>query len=115
MIGGADDDRPITLKTDSLGNVWIVGYTRSAGAGGWDILVLAHEAKRGFQDVFATFGGAADDNGTAIQPLPDGSLLVAGYSLNLSTPSPDAFVMRVSSLKEQKLPKAIRKRAVIRN
>jgi uncharacterized delta-60 repeat protein len=115
MIGGADDDRPITLKADSHGNVWIVGYTKSAGAGGWDILVLAYAPMNGFRDVFATFGGAADDNGTAIQPLPDGSLLVAGYSLNLSTASPDAFVMRVSPLKEQKLPKAIRKREVIRN
>jgi hypothetical protein len=62
--------------------------------------------------MFATFGGADDDNGTAIQPLPDGSLLVAGYSKNLSTPSPDAFVMRVSPLTDQKLPKTIRKRRV---
>jgi hypothetical protein len=112
MIGGPNDDRPITLKADSLGNVWIVGYTRSAGAGGWDILVVAYEPNSGFQNVFATFGGAADDNGTAIQPLTDGSLLVAGYSLDLSTPSPDAFVMRVSPLKEPKLPKAVRKRRV---
>jgi hypothetical protein len=112
MIGGADDDRPITSKVDSHGNLWIVGYTKSAGAGGWDILVLSYEPKRGFRDMFATFGGADDDNGTAIQPLPDGSLLVAGYSKNLSTPSPDAFVMRVSPLTDQKLPKTIRKRRV---
>jgi uncharacterized delta-60 repeat protein len=112
MIGGADDDRPITPKTDSRGTVWIVGYTKSAGAGGWDVLVVSYDPRKGFGDVFATFGGGADDNGTAIQPLPDGSLLVAGYSKNLSTPSPDAFVMRVAPFKNPKLPQAIRKRKV---
>jgi uncharacterized delta-60 repeat protein len=112
MIGGADDDRPITLKADSHGNVWIVGYTKSAGAGGWDVLVTSYDPASGFRNVFATFGGTADDNGTALEPLPDGSLLVAGYSRNLSTPSPDAFVMRVSPIKDQNLPAAIRKRKV---
>jgi uncharacterized delta-60 repeat protein len=112
MIGGADDDRPITPKVDSNGHVWIVGYTKSAGAGGWDVLIVSYAPKSGFRNVFATFGGADDDNGTALQPLADGSVLVAGYSKNLSTPSPDAFVMRVSTLKDQKLPTAIRKRKV---
>jgi hypothetical protein len=112
MIGGPDDDRPITVKVDSRGQVWIVGYTKSAGAGGWDVLVTSYDPKSGFANVFATFGGSADDNGTAIQPLRDGSLLVAGYSRNLATPSPDAFVMRVAPVKNQKLPKTIRKRKV---
>lgn len=112
MIGGADDDRPITPKVDSKGQVWIVGYTKSAGAGGWDVLVVSYAPKSGFRNVFATFGGADDDNGTALQPLSDRSLLVAGYSKNLSTPSADAFVMRVSTLRDQKLPTAIRKRKV---
>ncbi|HSC06763.1 MAG TPA: hypothetical protein VLD59_08050 [Steroidobacteraceae bacterium] len=112
MIGGADDDRPITPKVDSNGHVWIVGYTKSAGAGGWDVLVVSYAPKSGFRNVFATFGGADDDNGTALQPLSDRSLLVAGYSKNLSTPSADAFVMRVSTLRDQKLPTAIRKRKV---
>jgi hypothetical protein len=111
MIGGPDDDRPITPKVDAHGNVWIAGYTKSAGAGGWDVLVTVYDPRRGFGNVFAAFGGTGDDNGTAVQPLPDGTLLVAGYSLNLSTPSPDAFVMRVS-LRPSVLPEAIRKRRV---
>jgi hypothetical protein len=112
MIGGAGDDRPITPKADAHGNVWIAGHSRSAGAGGSDILVTSYDPRNGFRNIFATYGGGADDNGTAIQPLPDGSLLVAGYTRNLSTPSPDAFVMRVPALKDQKLPKSIRARKV---
>jgi hypothetical protein len=112
QIGGAGDDRPILAKADARGIVWITGYTKSAGAGGWDAVVTAYNPDRGFENVFSTFGGAADDNGTAIRPLPDGSFLVAGYSQDLSTPSVDAFVMRVSAFKAQKLPKAIRKRQV---
>ena len=109
-IGGADDDRPITPKVDAQGIVWIVGYTKSAGAGGWDVLVTSYDPRSGFGNVFATFGGTNDDNGTAIQPLPDGTLLVAGYSRNLSTASPDAFVMRVSAFGDDELPKTILKR-----
>lgn len=112
LIGGPGDDRAMTSKADAEGRVWIAGYTKSAGAGGWDVMITAFDADTGFTNTFATFGGAADDHGTAILPLRDDSFLVAGYSENLSTPSKDSFVMRVEAFKDRPLPKEIRKRRV---
>lgn len=95
LLGGAADDRPILAKLDALGRVWIVGYTKSAGAGGWDVIVARLDAQGSFDGGAITLGGASDDNGTAIRPLADGSLLVAGYS-PLGQGGEDAFVARIT-------------------
>lgn len=95
LLGGAGDDRPILAKVDAEGQVWIVGYTKSAGAGGWDVIVARLGAGGGFDSGVLTLGGSGDDNGTAIRPLGDGSLLVAGYSTGLGGGGEDAFVARI--------------------
>lgn len=112
LIGGPGDDRAMTAKADADGRVWIVGYANSTGAGALDVVITALDADTGFTNVFATFGGPADDNGTAILPLRDDSFLVAGYSENLATPSKDSFVMRVAAFADRPLAKDIRKRRV---
>ena len=38
-----------------------------------------------------------DDHGTAVLPLGDGSLLVAGYSTGLGAGGQDAFVLKLRS------------------
>jgi hypothetical protein len=110
VIGGGGDDRPMSARPDARGIVWIAGYTKSIGAGGWDVLLTAYDPGRGFTDVFTAFGGAEDDNGTMVQPLADGSLLVAGYSKSLSAQEQDAFLMRVARPQKTKLPKDVRRR-----
>jgi len=112
VIGGADDDRPMSARPDSRGIVWIAGYTKSIGAGGWDALLTAYDPDRGFTNVFTAFGGPEDDNGTMVQPLADGSLLLAGYSKSLSAQAQDAFLMRVSGPQKPKLAKDVRRRKV---
>jgi hypothetical protein len=97
LLDGPDDDRPILAKVDAEGRVSIVGYTRSAGAGGWDMIVAQLDAQGAFRPGVLTVGGPADDNGTAIRPLADGSLLVAGYSNGLGGGAQDAFVARLSA------------------
>jgi hypothetical protein len=95
LLGGASDDRPILAKADAQGRIWIVGYTKSAGEGGWDLIVARLDAAGRFDGGAVTLGGPADDNGTAIRPLADGSLLVAGYS-PLGRGGEDAFVARIA-------------------
>ena len=95
LLGGAADDRPIQARLDAAGRVWIVGYTRSAGEGGWDVIVARLDAAGSFEGGVLTLGGQSDDNGTAIRPLADGSLLVAGYS-PLGRGGEDAFVVRIA-------------------
>jgi len=97
MIGGADDDRPILAKADAQGRVWVVGYTRSAGAGGWDLIFVRLDAAGAFEPGAITLGAAGDDQGTAVRPLADGSVLVGGYSDALGGGGQDAFVARITA------------------
>ncbi len=94
-FGGTGDERAIGLKRAG-DRVWIVGQTSSAGAGGSDLLVASLGADGGFDGGALTLGGTADDNGTAIHPLPGGGLLIAGYSRNLGVGAQDAFIARVT-------------------
>jgi len=96
-FGGADDDRAILARADAEGRVWIVGYTKSAGAGGWDVIVTRVDAKGSFEGGVTTLGGDQDDNGAAIRPLADGSLLVGGYSRSFGHGGEDAFVARIAA------------------
>jgi uncharacterized delta-60 repeat protein len=95
-FGGADDDRAILAHADANGRVWVVGYTRSTGAGGWDVIVTRLDAHGSFEGGVTTLGSAADDNGTAIRALGDGSLLVAGYTRAFGHGGEDAFIARLS-------------------
>jgi len=96
MLGGAQDDRPILARSDAEGRVWIVGYTRSAGAGDWDLILARLDRDGAYEPGVIILGGTADDNGTAIRPLADGSVLVAGYSTGLGGGAQDAFVARIA-------------------
>lgn len=96
-FGGADDDRAIQARADAQGRVWIVGYTKSAGAGGWDIIIARLDATGSFEGGVTTLGSDQDDNGAAIWPLADGSLLIGGYSRSFGRGGEDAFVARISA------------------
>ena len=95
-LGGKGDDRAILAKADSAGRVWIVGHSTSAGAGGVDMLLARIGPDGAFDRAAITIGGAADDHGTAILPMADGSLLLGGYSRGLGVGAQDAFVLRLT-------------------
>ena len=94
-FGGSGDDRALFGKMDETGKVWIVGQTASAGVGGSDLLLTSLDAKGAFTGVATTIGGKENDNGSAILPIADESLLLAGYSRNLGQGGQDAFIVRV--------------------
>jgi hypothetical protein len=95
--GGAADDRAILARAGADGRVWITGHTASAGAGGDDAFVTSLGKDGSFEGAAAIIGAAADDRGTAILPLADGSLVIAGYSRSLGRGGEDAFVGRLSA------------------
>ena len=96
-FGGADDDRAILARADEQGRVWVVGYTKSTGAGGWDVIVTRLDKNGSFEGGVTTLGTDKDDNGAAIRPLADGSLLVGGYSRSFGHGGEDAFIVRISA------------------
>jgi len=97
MYGGAGDDRPRLVTADARGRMWIVGSTTSAGAGGSDALLVRLDASGRFEPGAVTIGGPADEIGTTVRRLADGSALVAGYGTAPGAGGEDAFVARVSA------------------
>ncbi len=95
--GGIADDRAILAKSDVKGRIWIVGHSASSGAGGTDLVLARLDANGSFEAAALTVGGPADDHGTALMPLDDGSLLLAGYSRGLEHGGEDAFVVRIGA------------------
>jgi hypothetical protein len=93
--GGAGDDRAILARAGADGRIWIVGHTASAGAGGDDAFVTSLSKDGSFEGPVAVIGGTDDDRGTAVLPLADGSLIIAGYSRSLGQGGEDAFVGRL--------------------
>ena len=100
-FGGPGDDRAILPKLAGDGRIWIVGQTASAGAGGADLLLTALDAEGAFTGQAVTVGGKLDDHGTAVLPMSDGSIIVAGYSENLGRGGEDAFIMRLAEPNQQ--------------
>lgn len=98
-LGGAGDDRAILSIADEAGRVWIVGHTASAGAGGSDLLLARLDPHGAFDGGVITIGGPGDDNGTALLPLGERSILLAGYSSGLGGGGQDAFVLRLDAIK----------------
>lgn len=96
VIGGAGDDHAILARADQEGRIWVVGYTKSAGDGDWDVILAALDDGGAFAPGAAIISGAADDNGAAILPLPGGDLLVGGYSASFGSGHADAFLMRIA-------------------
>jgi hypothetical protein len=97
IFGGPDDDRAMTVSVDTHGHAWLTGYTKSAGAGGWDAFLTRLDREGAFEECLSTIGGPADDQGTALLPLDEGDLLLGGYSSNLGGGQQDAFVLRLKT------------------
>ena len=110
LLGGADDDRPMLARADALGRVLIVGSSHSAGASGRDMIVARLAPDGSFEPGVLTLGGAGDDVGTAVHPLADGSILVAGYS---GAPGgEDAIVARIAAPRLERPHPAFRRRTI---
>ena len=95
--GGNADDRAILARSGSNDRIWIVGHTASTGAGGDDAFVTSLSAEGSFEGGAVVVGGKEDDRGTAVLPLSDGSVVMAGYSRSLGSSSEDAFVLRLTT------------------
>jgi uncharacterized delta-60 repeat protein len=76
--GGLQDwANSVDLTTD--GGFVVAGYTESFGVGANDVWVLRLDGSGSVQWT-TTYGGAADDYAYAVQTLPDGDLVVAGFT-----------------------------------
>lgn len=112
-FGGGGDDRAILAKADAKGRIWIVGHSNSAGAGGSDLLLTRLDRQGRFEPAALAIGGPADDHGTALLPLADGSVMLAGYSRGLGGGGQDAFVLSLGAPKWDRPNLAFRRMVVL--
>ena len=81
IYGGTNSDFGNDLVRDPVtGNVYVVGQTKSFGAGGWDAFLLALDGNTGALLFSKTYGGTSDDLGLAIERHSSGDLFVVGHT-----------------------------------
>lgn len=95
-LGGPKDERAISARLDDRGTIWMIGHSESIGQGGTDMLLAPIDSKGSFTGLATTVGGIQDDMGTAVLPLGEEAILVAGYSRNLGHGGQDAFIARLT-------------------
>jgi hypothetical protein len=76
--GGTEDDGGQSVVQTADGGYFVVGYVKSFGSGGADILVIATDPI-GEERWTQTFGGAQDDYGYGVAMTAHGDCLAAGY------------------------------------
>ncbi len=79
-----NDDEPNAIWTDAQANVYVAGYTTSAGINAQDLLLLKYDASGAFQwqQVINrnTGFGSHVDIATHVQVAPNGNVVVAGLT-----------------------------------
>ena len=108
-LGGGDDDRAMTSATDTRGGTWIIGYTKSFGAKGWDILIARVGSDATFEPAVIALGTPYADNGTTIAEASNGNLLIGGYTdaTSYGKSPPDLLVMRLDPRKARSLKEGV--------
>ncbi|NPA48129.1 MAG: CGP-CTERM sorting domain-containing protein [Thermococci archaeon] len=80
--GGPNDDTANAVTVAPNGDVIVVGYTNSSGAG-WDDVWVLRLSPSGEVIWAKTYGGCCNDVGTGVTVSPKGNIIVAGKSDSL--------------------------------
>ena len=80
LLGGPGDDRVMSSATDAEGGTWLFGYTRSFGAGEWDVMAARLRPDGSFEPWMAALGTAHQDQAYGASVASDGDLLVGGFT-----------------------------------
>ena len=101
--GGSDSDVAYSIVATSDGGYAVAGYTKSKGAGSFDIWLLKLDSS-GAVLWERTYGGSAWDEAYSIVATSDGGYAVAGYTESKGAGSFDIWLLKLD--KEGKLQEA---------
>jgi len=91
--GGEGHEAAEDLAVDEEGNIYVLGYTESFGAGSSDVLVLKY-APDGELQWARTWGGEYPENPVGIAVLSDGNIVVGGDTSNFGAGADDIFILK---------------------
>lgn len=94
--GGGSYDTAQAIATDSLGNIYITGYTSSYGEGGNDFFLLKYTISGSFQ-WYRTFGGSASDLGRRIALDSFGNIYILGTTESFGSGSQDICLVKYNN------------------
>ena len=97
--GGAEEDNGWSVH-EIDGGYAVAGFTKSAGAGGFDFTLLATDSE-GALRWSKTYGGAADDRCWALLPMADGGFVLAGETFSSGAGAEDFLLVKTDSRGEK--------------
>jgi uncharacterized delta-60 repeat protein len=95
--GGVGSDYASDLALASNGDLILVGYTTSFGAGGNDALVLRLNSSSGAVVWARAWGGGSQEEGNAVAVASNGDVVVAGTTTSFGAGGYDALLLRLNS------------------
>jgi len=95
-IGGPKDEEGYSLIQTSDGGYAIAGYTKSFGAGKWDVYVIKLDAHGNLQWT-KTIGGPDYDQGNSLIQTSDGGYAIAGYTRSFGAGLSDAYLIKLDA------------------
>ncbi len=93
--GGPGSEYANAVIQTADGGFALAGYTRSVGAGGSDALVLKLR-QDGELEWARAIGGTGNECAFAVEQLPDGSFLLAGYTTTYGLGGSDVFLFKLT-------------------
>jgi len=95
-IGGKKEDWGSLLIQTSDGGYAIAGFTRSSGAGEFDVYVVKLDAKGNLRWT-RTIGGPKGDEGYSLIQTSDGGYAIAGYTESFGAGEWDVYVVKLDA------------------
>ena len=95
-FGGYGEDQAYSIQQTTDSGYIVAGYTRSFGAGGYDVYILKLNSD-GNLEWQKTFGGEGEDQAYSIQETTDGGYIVAGYTNSFGAGGYDVYVLKLNS------------------
>jgi hypothetical protein len=95
-IGGPENEAGKSLIQTSDGGYAIAGFTKSFGAGDYDVYVVKLDANGNLQWT-KTIGGPESEEGNSLIQTSDGGYAIAGVTLSFGAGGPDVYVVKLDA------------------